>query len=91
MSKTTSQSTEIEYPDPKGNKPSLSHTEEYQRTVYSVLGLGEIECWNCLDPIGDEEELYMNATSEPDGFIHSCKQCGAEYEIRTGFKVSPLT
>lgn len=80
----------MEYPDPEKNKPAQSHLKEYENTMYSQFGLEQVECWNCLEEFDEAEELYMNVVAEPDGYIHACKHCDAEYEIRVGFKVSPL-
>ena len=80
-------------PPKEGDKPSLSHEQEYENKTYSAFGLEDVECWHCLEKImGEEfdEGTYMDIVNEPNGTIVSCKNCGAEYDIKVGFKVFPL-
>jgi hypothetical protein len=57
-------------------------------SILSAEGFCDEEC-ECGKTIGTEEAM-MQACSEPfNGIIHQC-ECGKEYSIDIGFRVTPL-
>lgn len=68
------------------SKPSLSHLDMY-KTVWSSDGISEIECWNCLEYL--DYDKILDAIHEANGIIIQCN-CGEEFEVNIGFKISPI-
>lgn len=57
--------------------------------ILTAEGFMDLECDECGELIGTDEEM-QDALGEPfNGSIITCK-CGKEYLVQIGFKIEPL-